>query len=115
MGRVSPSREGRGAAVSDRVPFKVLLDRTAKLADVSFSLPLGHEVMLGAAVLLTLVGMLLHWWLPQERISIEELIKDGKLTEAEGRRRLRVFHVFAPLATIAGVATLLGELVSLAE
>lgn len=75
-----------------------------------FSLSLNYEIALGAAVMLTIVGMLLHWRLPQERIAIEEQMKDGKLTEDEGRRRLRIYGFCASLSTIAGVGMLLAEL-----
>jgi hypothetical protein len=75
-----------------------------------FLLSLNYEIALGAAVMLTIVGVLLHWRLPQERIAIEEQMKDGKLTEADGRRRLRIFGLCASLSTIAGVGMILVEL-----
>lgn len=75
-----------------------------------FSFSLNYEIALGAAVMLTIIGMLLHWRLPQERIAIEEQMKDGKLTEDQGRNRLRIYGFCASLSTIAGVGMLLAEL-----
>lgn len=88
-----------------------LLDKdSATVVATNFSLSLNYEIALGAAALLTIMGMALHWRLPQERIAIEEQMKDGKLTEDEGRHRLRVYGFCASLATIAGVGMLLAEL-----
>lgn len=87
-----------------------LAEGAAAAVATHFSLSLNYEIALGAAVTLTIIGMLLHWRLPQERIAIEEQMKDGKLTEDEGRHRLRIYGFCALLSTIAGVGMLLAEL-----
>jgi hypothetical protein len=68
------------------------------------------EAGIGAAILLTLTGMALHWHLPRHRMSMEERMKDGKLTEDEARRQIRFYAVCAPTATILGVVVLLAVL-----
>ena len=74
---------------------------------LSAALPAKEEVGLVIAGLLTCVGMYLHWQLPRERMSAEERMKDGVLTEAQANRRIRILSVCAPTATISGVAMLL--------
>ena len=71
------------------------------------------EAGIGAAILLTLTGMALHWHLPRHRMSTEEHMKDGKLTEAEARRQIRFYSWCAPIATVAGVAVLIAVLFDL--
>jgi hypothetical protein len=76
-------------------------------AALGFILPIGEEVGLGAAVLLTIVGMVLHWQLPRRRMALEDELKDGTLTEAQVQARLRLLAICAPLATIIGIVLLL--------
>lgn len=82
---------------------------------LNFAMSLNDEFGLGVGVLLTLVGMMLHWRMPHERIAIEELMKDGRLSEGEGRRRLRTYRICAPIATTAGFLLLLAQVLVLAE
>lgn len=82
----------------------------AGLAVAWFSLPLSEEIGLAVAVVLTFAGMMLHWQLPGRRMTLEEKVKDGRISEAEARRRLRFHHFCAPLTTLAGIAMLLGVL-----
>lgn len=89
---------------------RLVADDLVTVVVAHLSLPLDYEIALGAAVMLTIIGMLLHWRLPQERIAIEERMKDGNLTEEEGRHRLRIYGFCASLSTIAGVGMLLVEL-----
>ena len=65
------------------------------------------ELSVGAAILMTLVGMTLHWRLPGLRMAVEESIKDGKMTEEQARRKLRFYARCAPIATLAGVGVLI--------
>jgi hypothetical protein len=65
-----------------------------------------EEAGIGAAILLTVAGVVLHWHLPRHRMSMEERMKDGKLTEEEARRQLRFYGWCAPLTTLLGVVVL---------
>jgi len=73
------------------------------------------EMGVGAAILLTMVGMALHWRLPTVRMSAEEHVKDGKLTEQQARRRIRFYARCAPLATILGVGVLIAVMFDLSR
>jgi hypothetical protein len=64
-------------------------------------------VGIGAAILLTLIGVILSWSLPRKRMSLEEHVKDGDMTDDEARRHLRFYERCAPIATLAGVMVLL--------
>ena len=79
---------------------------TAKILD---------EAGIGVAVALTLTGMVLHWHLPRHRMSMEERMKDGKLTEEEAERQLRFYSWCAPIATLLGVAVLVVVLFNLSQ
>ena len=68
------------------------------------------EVGIGAAILLTLLGTALHWHLPRHRMSMEERMKDGKMTEDEARRQIRFYGWCAPIATVVGVVVLIAVL-----
>jgi hypothetical protein len=94
------------------MPRAVLAQSTADGGHwlATFALPLKEEVGLGLAVGLTFLGMVLHWQLPRQRMSVEEHMKDGKLTEAQAQRRLRVLSICAPAATISGILLLLSVL-----
>ncbi len=71
------------------------------------------EVGVGAAIVLMLVGMGLHWYSPRLRISLEELIKDNKVTDAEARRQIRFAHSCESVATVAGMVVVLAVLYDL--
>ena len=73
------------------------------------------EVGIGAAILLTLTGMAMHWHLPRHRMSMEERMKDGKMTEEEARHQLRFYMWCAPVATLLGVAVLVVVLFDLSR
>src|SRR4051812_7016664 len=87
----------------------------AQFGGLGFVLPMTEEVGLGIAVLLTILGMTLHWQLSRQRIAVEEHLKEGTLTEAQANRRIRILSVCAPLATITGVALLLSIVLAYAE
>ncbi len=71
------------------------------------------EAGIGAAIVLTMVGTALHWHLPRHRMSMEERMKDGKMTEEEANRQIRFLSLCAPIATVAGVLVLVAVLVDL--
>jgi len=71
------------------------------------------EMGVGAAILLTMVGMALHWRLPGLRMSVEEHVKDGDMTEAQARQRLTFYSRCAPIATLIGVGVLVAVMVDL--
>jgi hypothetical protein len=79
---------------------------TAKILD---------EAGIGVAVTLTLTGMALHWHLPRHRMSMEERMKDGKLTEEQAQRQLRFYGWCAPIATLLGVLVLVAVLFNLSQ
>lgn len=64
------------------------------------------EVGLGVAVVLTIIGMAMHWQLPTHRMSMEERAKDGKISEDEAHRRVKLFQRCAIVTTLAGVLVL---------
>jgi hypothetical protein len=74
-------------------------------------LELTQEMWLIVGVALTLLGTLLQWQLPRRRMSAEERMKDGDLTEAEAARMIRFHAVLAPALTIAGAALMLWVIV----
>ena len=73
------------------------------------------EFGIGAAIVLTLAGMAMNWHLPRHRMSMEERVKDGKLTPDEAERRLRFFGWCAPVATLLGVGVLVVVLFDLTK
>jgi len=68
--------------------------------------PLFAEAGVCAAILLTLLGMVLHWQAPQRRMSLEERLKDGKVTEDEVRRQVRFLNGCARIVMLIGVGVL---------
>lgn len=100
--------------------WTILNVASARLAEsmVFFAEGIWHlidEIGLGAAVLLTLIGMAMFWHAPRQRMSLEEHVKDGDLTEDEARRQLRFYEWCAPLATMAGVVLLIVALYDMTE
>ena len=59
-----------------------------------------------AALVLTVIGMSLHWYQPNHRMGLEERVKDGKITAEEARRQILFYTRFAPVATLLGVILL---------
>ena len=74
-----------------------------------------NEAGVAAAIVLTAIGMLLHWYQPQHRIELEEKVKDGKITDDEARRQIIFFNRFAPVTTLLGVVVLCIVLVDLVD
>lgn len=74
-----------------------------------------NEAGIVAAIVLTAIGMILHWYQPQHRMELEEKVKDGKLTDEEARRQILFYNRFAPVATLLGVVVLCIVLVDLVD
>lgn len=64
------------------------------------------EMGVGVAILLTLAGIALHLYRPKHLMSVEEQVKDSRITEDEARRQMRFLRLWAPLFTLIGVALL---------
>jgi hypothetical protein len=73
------------------------------------------EVGLAVSILLTLTGLMLHVYLPRHQITVEERIKDNKITEQEARRQMQFYRVCAPVVTLLGVALLLIAIYDLSQ
>jgi hypothetical protein len=95
-----------GQSLKAAVPLTAILlaQATARFFD---------EAGIGAAILLTMIGVVLHWHLPQHRTSLEERMKDNKLTDEEARRQLRFYSWCASVATVLGVVVLIAVLFDL--
>ncbi len=65
----------------------------------------GELGVLGS-ILLTLIGLVLHLYRHRHQISMEERVKDSKLSEEEARRQIRFYRICAPSVTLIGVALL---------
>lgn len=85
--------------------FHPVLAQTSFLAQATSRM--FDQMGLGAAILLTVVGTILHWRLPELRMSAEESVKDSKMTEEQARRQIRFYTRCATVATFVGVAVLL--------
>ncbi len=72
------------------------------------------ELGVGAAVLLTMGGVALHMYRSRHRMSVEERVKDSKMTETEARRQIRFYERCAPAVTALGVALLALAILDLA-
>jgi hypothetical protein len=65
-----------------------------------------QDLLLGGSTLLTLLGMWLCWGAPHYRMSLEERMKDGKLTEQQARWRMSQSQWLGPVVTTLGVCWL---------
>lgn len=64
------------------------------------------EASVALAILLTLLGVMLHFYQPRHQMSVEERVKDNKMTEDEARRQIRFYKICAPCVTMLGVVFL---------
>jgi hypothetical protein len=78
--------------------------RTNTLAQAS--MPLLDELGLAGAVILTIVGIALHLYRARHQMSVEERVKDSRMTEEEARRQIEFLRLWAPLVTLLGVVLL---------
>ena len=83
-------------------------DALAPAAVAALSSLVWKEIIVGCAVVITLLGVRLCWGAPRYRMSMEERAKDGALTEDEARRKIRFMAWFGPAVTILGCALLGG-------
>jgi hypothetical protein len=92
-------------------PAMEFLVHRLEMLSLALLLPKLDEEMgflLGAA--LTILGTMLQWQVPRLRMSAEEHVKDGKQTEAQAARKVRVYAVCAPVITVAGGALMIWAL-----
>ena len=73
---------------------------------LAVQLPLDQEVGLVAAALVTVLGMWLCWHAPRSRMTLEERVKDGRISSEEARRRIARNQWTGPSVTIIGIALL---------
>ncbi len=67
---------------------------------------LEHELAMGGSALVMLIGAWLCWGAPRYRMSLEERVKDGKMTDDLARRRILQSQWTGPVVTSIGVALL---------
>jgi hypothetical protein len=68
--------------------------------------PLLDEIGIAVAIMLTMVGVALHLYRPRHQMSVEERVKDAKMTEDEARRQMRFYAWCAPAVTSVGIVLL---------
>ncbi len=86
-----------------RMPeFIVAVMPAAPLPLAALSPTTQHELWLGGAALVTLLGAKLCWDGPRFRMSMEERVKDGDLDEDRARRRIRFMSWIGPVVTLLG-------------
>jgi len=73
------------------------------------------QMGVAAAILLTVLGVVMHWHLPRQQMSMEERVKDGKISEDQARREIRFYTRCAPIATLLGVVVLMFVLFDLSQ
>ena len=66
-----------------------------------------------ASAALAIVGMVLQWRYPWYRMTLEERVKDGAMTELRARARVKFYEHFAPILTLFSLSILLGLVVCL--
>lgn len=64
------------------------------------------QVGLLVVVLITLAGVWLRLYLPRHRMSVEEQMKNNKLTETEARRQVKTLETCATAVTPLGLLLL---------
>lgn len=69
------------------------------------------DLGLAAGVILTMAGLLLQLQVAHERMSAEEAVKDGRLTEAQAIWRVRLFALGAPVFTVLGAMMLVNGMI----
>jgi hypothetical protein len=74
-----------------------------------------QEVCLSLAILITLVGVWLHWHMHHYRMGAEEAIKERKLSADQVDRRLMILKHAANTLTIVGMILLVLTITVMAE
>lgn len=67
------------------------------------------------AVLLTVTGLALQLYRPRHQMSVEERVKDSKMTEEEARRQMQFFARLVPMVSALGVLLLALAILDLAR
>lgn len=70
------------------------------------SSPLFVDFSLVMAVVLTVMGVTLHLCQPRHRMSVEERIKERRISEVEGRWHLKLYSSLAPITSALGMLLL---------
>jgi hypothetical protein len=65
-----------------------------------------QDLLLAAAAVVTVVGMWICWEAPRYRMSLEEQVKDGKISEEQARWRIGHSQWLGPVVTSLGVCCL---------
>jgi hypothetical protein len=73
------------------------------------------EMGVAVAILLTIAGIALHLYRPKHLMSVEERVKDSRMTEDEARRQMKFLQLWAPLVTMLGVLLLSIAIYDLAQ
>jgi hypothetical protein len=95
------------------VVFLTFWDQLPPGAMVALMLPMSlEEIGLAVGLAVTLLGVLLCWQVPHRRMSLEERVKDGKITEEQAYRRIRRLAWTGPVVTLVGVSLLCGVLLN---
>lgn len=77
---------------------------------LSGTMAVAAETGLAIGVALTLVGLLLQVRLGRQRMSAEEGMKDGRLTEAQAVLKIRLWAIAAPTLSLLGAMMLVAGL-----
>ena len=67
---------------------------------------LSQELALGFAAVVTLFGVQCCWQSTNDRMAIEERVKDGHLTEEQARRKIQQLTWSGPAIVLTGLAML---------
>lgn len=73
------------------------------------------EMGVVVAVLITLTGIVLQFYGARHRMSVEERVKDSKMTEDEARRQIRFYSYCAPIVTLIGATLLVVAILDMAR
>jgi hypothetical protein len=76
------------------------------LGIAEISSPLLDEIGIGAAIALTLLGTIVHAYLPRLRMTAEEDAKDSKLSNRDVKRRITFYSHCARFTTLVGLLVL---------
>lgn len=80
------------------------------MAMLAWTTAVATETGLAIGAALTLGGLLLHVRLGRHRMSAEEGMKDGRLTEAQAVMTIRLWAAAAPTLTLLGAMVLVAAL-----
>jgi len=70
-----------------------------------------QEIALATSGGVTLLGVYLCWVAPRYRMSLEEHVKDGDISEDKARKKIRLLFWLGPTVCVLGVGALIFVLV----